>query len=251
MSSQFQIFTEPQIHSLRKGGKILRGCLDHVAALVRPGITTGEIDQAAETYIRDHGGKPAFKGYHGFPATLCISINEEIVHGIPGKRVIKEGDIVSLDGGVIFDELYTDACVTVGAGSIAPKTKAFLDWTSQTLESVIHQIVKAGVHVGDISSFIQKHLESKGYVPVRALTGHGLGSTLHQFPDVPNIGKAGTGPALPVHTLIAIEPIACIGGTGEIVTASDNWTISAQDKALSCHFEHTVFITDEGCKIIA
>lgn len=249
--SSFQIFSAKEIESLRKGGAILRGCLQHVAALVQPGITTGEIDQAAEAFIRSQGGKPAFKGYQGFPATLCISVNEEVVHGIPGSRKLQAGDIVSLDGGVIFGGLYTDACVTVGVGKIAPKVKAFLDCTSSALEDVIAQVVKAGVHVGDISAFIEKRLRAQGYAPAKGLTGHGLGTTLHQFPDVPNAGKAGTGPVLPPHTLIAIEPIACISGNGDIVTGDDGWTITSADESLACHFEHTLLITEGGCEIIA
>lgn len=251
MSTTFQIFDAAQIQSLRKGGKILRDCLAHVAAMVKPGITTGELDKASEAFIRDHGGKPAFKGYHGFPATLCISINEEVVHGIPGGRTVKDGDVVSLDGGVIYDNLYTDACVTVGAGTVPPKTRKFLDVTASILEDVVANVVRAGAYVGDISAFIEGQLRSHGYVPVRALTGHGLGSTLHQFPDVPNVGKAGTGPVLPANTLIAIEPIACISGSGEIETAEDGWTISSKDGSIACHFEHTVLITDGGCEVVA
>lgn len=246
-----QIFTAEQQDSLRRGGAILRDCLKHVAALVKPGVSTLELDAAAEVFIRERGGVPAFKGYHGFPGTLCTSVNDQVVHGIPSAGpLLKTGDIVSLDGGVIFDGLYTDACSTVGVGDIDPKVQAFLDYVSQTLENVIAQIVKAHVKVGDISHFIERSLQRGGFGVVRTLTGHGLGDTLHQFPDVPNVGKAGTGPLLPVGTMIAIEPIATMG-LPDVYTASDNWTILTKDKSLACHFEHSVIITAQGCEVVA
>ncbi len=248
--SRFQIFTPAEIESLRESGKILRECLQHAAVLVKPGVTTGEIDRQAERFIVGNGGKPAFKGYNGFPASLCISINDEVVHGIPGARVIEDGDVVSLDGGVIVGGIYTDACVTVPAGNVNAKVQKFLTVTSQTLEDVVHEIVRAGAHVGDISAFIQRSLEKAGYHPIPTLTGHGLGASLHQFPDVPNAGKKGTGPVLPAGTVIAIEPIPSMGST-EVSTDPDGWTIRTIDGSLSCHFEHTVLITEEGCEVIA
>ncbi len=245
-----QIFTPSQQDSLRRGGVILRDCLKHVSALVKPGISTLEIDTAAEDFIISCGGIPAFKGYHGFPGTLCTSVNDQVVHGIPSAGpLLKNGDIVSLDGGVILDGLYTDSCVTVAVGEIDPKTKVFLDYVSKTLENVIVEIVKAGAHVGDISSYIEKALRRGGFGVVRTLTGHGLGDTLHQFPDVPNVGKEGTGPVLPAGTMIAIEPIATMG-MPEVYTAIDNWTVLTKDKSLACHFEHSVLITEQGCEII-
>jgi len=246
-----QIFTADQQDSLRRGGAILRDCLKHVAALVKPGISTLELDAAAEDFIVSRGGVPAFKGYHGFPGTLCTSVNDQVVHGIPSAGpLLKSGDIISLDGGVIFDDLYTDACVTVGVGEIDPKTRSFLAHVSQTLENVIGDVVKAGARVGDISSAIEKELRRGGFGVVRALTGHGLGKTLHQFPDVPNVGKAGTGPVLPVGTMIAIEPIATMGSS-EVYTGIDNWTVLTKDKSLACHFEHSVLITEDGCEVMA
>lgn len=248
--TRFQLFTPKQIASLRTGGAILRDCLKHVSKHVKPGITTIELDRIAEAFIRERGGKPAFKGYLGFPCTLCISVNDEVVHGIPGPRVIAEGDVVSLDGGVIYDKLYTDACVTVAAGHISPEMQTFLDVTESALEDVVKTVVKAGIHVGDLSSFVQRRIEAAGYTVVRQLTGHGLGTTLHQFPDVPNFGTKGEGPVLPKNTLIAIEPIACMGSP-HIITDDDQWTIRTADGSWACHFEHSVLITDEGCEIIA
>jgi len=247
----FQIFSAAEQDSLRKAGRILRECLAHVSLLVAPGITTIELDAAAERFIRAEGGEPAFKGYHGFPGTLCTSVNDVVVHGIPNEDLtLKEGDIVSLDCGVIVDDLYTDACVTVGVGTLAPEVEKFLQISSKTLESVIDEVVGAGAKIGDISAFIEKKLRKAGYTPVESLTGHGLGCTLHQFPDVPNVGKAGKGPVLPVGTMIAIEPIASMG-KGEIYTERDNWTIRTKDSSLASHFEHSVLITEDGCEIIA
>ena len=235
--------------SLRIGGRVLRGCLQAAAAAVKPGITTGELDRIAEEFILSHeGATPAFKGYRGFPATLCISINEQCVHGLPGHRVIEEGDIVSLDGGVIYKNLYTDACVTVAAGSIPPETQRFLDVSSEALDKAC-ALVRPGTRIGDISSLIQKTVEGAGYYCLRALTGHGLGTTLHQFPDVPNLGKKGTGPILPAYTIIAIEPITSMG-TQQIVEEGDGWTLKTADSSLSAHFEHTVLVTPEGCEIL-
>ncbi len=237
--------------SIRKGGAILRDCLKLVGAAAVPGVTTKMLDAMAEEFILTKGGRPAFLGYYGFTGTLCTSINEEVVHGIPrDDKVLKEGDIISLDGGVIVDDLYTDACITVGVGRIKPSTQKFLTHVSQTLEDVIANVVKAGVQVGDISSYIEQHLKKAGYSAVRTLTGHGLGTTLHQFPDVPNVGKAGTGPVLPVGTMIAIEPIAAMGSP-DVFTAEDQWTVITKDRSLSCHFEHSVLITEGGCEVVA
>ncbi len=250
IATQCQIFTSAEITSLRKNGKILRGCLQEVAAHVQPGITTKELDTIAEAYIRDHGGVPGFKGYNGFEGSLCISVNDEIVHGIPGSRVLQEGDIVSLDGGVLLDGLNTDACITVGVGNIAPATQKFLTVVSETLDHVLSKIVCEGMQTGSISAFIELALRREGYSPVRGLTGHGLGTSLHQFPDIPNAGKQGTGPALPLHTLVAIEPIASMG-SDTFMQDDDGWTLRTSDGSLACHFEHTVLIEKGGCEVIA
>ncbi len=248
--STFQLFSPAQIESLRRAGKILRECLDMTAAAVRPGITTGELDRLAEEFILSHkGAKPGFKGYHGYPATLCTSVNDECVHGIPGSRVLKDGDIIALDGGVIVDGLNTDACISVGVGPISDELKKFLSVSNEALE-IACALVRPGTRIGDISHAIQKHVERHGYSCVRGLTGHGLGTDLHQFPDIPNTGKAGTGPVLPPHTLIAIEPITSMGADG-IRDSDDGWTILTKDGSRSAHFEHTVLLTEEGSEILA
>lgn len=247
----FQIFSPAQVTSIRAAGAILHDCLAHLRPLVVPGVSTLTLDQAAEAFIRARGGEPAFKGYHGFPGTLCTSRNDVVVHGIPAADdIVEEGDIVSLDCGVKLDGLYTDACITVAAGRIDPSVQDFLLTVSTALEDVIASVVKAGVRVGDISAFIQKRLQSKGYEPVRVLTGHGLGTDLHQYPDVPNLGKAGTGPVLPAGAYIAIEPIAVMGSP-DVFTDSDQWTIRTKDASRACHYEHCLFVTESGAEIVA
>ncbi|NOS67163.1 MAG: type I methionyl aminopeptidase [Candidatus Peribacteraceae bacterium] len=244
------MFTTEEIESLRKGGKILRDCLIATGAIVKPGMTTKQLDVFAEEFIRSHeGATPAFKGYHGFPATLCTSVNDECVHGIPGPRTLKEGDIVSIDCGVILSKLYTDACLTVPVGAVSDVIATFLSYSEEALENAC-AIVAPGVKIGDISSCVQTYVERGGYSCVNGLTGHGLGTTLHQFPDVPNTGKAGTGPKLPVNTIIAIEPITSMGRP-EIRESDDGWTIATKDRSLSAHFEHTVLVTERGVEILA
>lgn len=248
--ASFQIFDEQQIEALRKGGKILRECLQYVSELVRPGIQTQELDRAAEAFIRSHGGLPGFKGYKGYPATLCTSINEECVHGLPGARVLQEGDILSLDCGVIVDDLYTDACITVPVGGVDPEALPLIQNASDALAAAL-RVIRAGIRIGDISAAVQNVVEGGGYTVLRALTGHGLGATLHQYPDVPNFGASGKGPNIPLHTILAIEPIISAGQSGDIVEAGDGWTLKTKDGALSAHMEHTVLVLEDGCEILA
>jgi len=248
--SKFQIFTAKEKDSLREAGKILAECLAYTGSLVTPGITTKELDRAAEEFIRKHeGATPAFQGYHGYPATLCTSVNEECVHGLPGGRVLEDGDVIAVDCGVMINDLYTDACRTFGVGSINKEAKHLLDVTEKALQKAV-AVTKAGVHVGTISSTVEKYVEGEGLTIVSALTGHGLGKTLHQFPDVPNYGEANTGPILPIGTMIAVEPIVCTGKDG-IRETGDHWTINTKDGSLSAHFEHTLLITEAGCEILA
>lgn len=249
MKIAMQVLTPQEVDSMRKAGTILRACLEYTAQFVKPGITTQDLDEAAEAFIMARGARPAFKGYHGYIGTLCTSINDEVVHGIPGERVLLDGDIISLDCGVLLDGMYTDACITVPVGTVDEKTKRFLAHTAQTLEDVL-TVVKAGTNVGTISSFIEESLKKGGYAPVADLTGHGLGSTLHQSPDIPNSGTKGSGPALLAGMAIAIEPIATMGKP-PIMQDNDGWTIRSRDGALTCHFEHTVLVTEKGCEVLA
>ncbi|OGJ69271.1 type I methionyl aminopeptidase [Candidatus Peribacteria bacterium RIFCSPLOWO2_02_FULL_51_10] len=249
--SQCQIFTATEKQTLREGGKILRECLDFLKSMIKPGVTTLALDLAAEEFIRSRGAIPAFKGYYGYPAALCTSVNDEVVHGLPSKeRVLNEGDIISVDSGVLFDGLYTDACFSAAVGTAPAGVHTFLNSISEVLEEVIQEIVRADAKVGDISFFIERHLKKAGYSPVPTLTGHGLGAKLHQFPDVPNVGKKDTGPVLPAGTMIAIEPIAVMGRP-DVYTAEDKWTVITSDHSLAGHFEHSVLITGEGAEIIA
>ncbi|MEK7137391.1 MAG: type I methionyl aminopeptidase [Patescibacteria group bacterium] len=244
----FQIFTPAQIASLRKGGNILHECLKHVAMLVKPGVQTGELDRVAEAFIRDHGALPGFKGYHGYAATLCTSVNDVCVHGIPGKEKLREGDIVGIDCGVLYDGLYTDAALTVPVSRVSGKAERLLSATQDALSLGLAE-VRAGARTGNIGATIHKRLQQDGFDSVRPLTGHGLGSTLHQFPDIPNFGTKGKGHVLRLHTIVAIEPIST-AGSNDVTQDDDGWTLRTADGALSAHFEHTVLVTEEGCEVL-
>lgn len=245
------IKTAGQIQAMREAGKLLAETLQVVAAAVRPGISTWELDQIAEKHIVSHPGfKPAFKGYQGFPATLCISVNEEVVHGIPSAdRILKAGDIVGLDGGVLHQKLYTDACLTVLVGEVKPEIRHFVKTTKQALDKAI-KCVRPGSKIGDISAMIQKTLEDQGYSPVISCTGHGVGTELHEPPEILNAGRKGTGPTIKPGMVLAIEPISTMGN-GDVFTRKDGWTIVTVDKSLSAHFEHTVLVTETGVEILA
>lgn len=243
------VFTADEIASFRAGGKILAACLAMLRDAAKPGVTTMELDRLCEAFIRDHGGVPAFKGYEGFPSSLCTSINDECVHGMPGQRALKEGDIINLDSGVILDGLYTDAGLMAKVGDVSKDAHRVVDATEEALRRAI-ALVKAGVKVGDISNAIEKTAREFGCSPVQNLVGHGLGRTLHCYPDIPNEGRAGSGPALPAGTVVAIEPIFTLG-SGEMRFMPDGWTIVSSEGALCAQTEHSVLVTDEGCDIIA
>lgn len=242
-------YSKGEIASFRKAATILRDCLTMLPLHVKAGVTTLELDTIAETFIRERGGKPAFKGYHGFPSTLCTSINEECVHAMPSDRALEEGDIVSLDCGVIVDGLYTDACITVGVGTIDADAAHLLTVTKRALDAAVN-IIKAGIHTGDISAIIERTAKEGDCSPVQSLTGHGLGRDLHEYPDIPNSGKAGTGPVLPAGAVIAVEPIISLG-SNQIRTSSDGWAIVTEDGAWAAHFEHTILVTEKGCEVLA
>lgn len=244
-----QVFSAAEIASFRTGGKILRACLEMLRPKAVPGVTTEDLDALAEAFIRDHGALPAFQGYNGYPATLCTSVNDECVHGIPGSRVLEEGDILSMDCGVLHDELYTDACITVPIGQVSKEAAHLLSVTEAALARAL-AVLRAGVRVGDLSAAIQEMIEAGGCHAVRSLTGHGLGRNLHQFPDIPNSGKKGTGAVFVAGTVVAIEPIVSLG-SADVRQTGDGWTLVTNDGSLSAHSEHTVLVTENGCDIIA
>ena len=239
-----------EIETMAAAGHIVAETLALVQRNVRPDITTEELDQLAEDFIRSHpGAQPSFKGLYDFPATLCTSINQEIVHGIPShKRVLHDGDIVSIDVGVWVEGLHADSAATFPVGDIKPETARLLEVTQQALAAGVAQ-ARTGNHVGDIGHAVQQVAEGAGFSVVRELVGHGIGASFHEEPQVPNYGKPKRGPRLVPGMTIAIEPMINIGGSG-IRTLDDKWTVVTQDGSLSAHFEHTVAITENGPRIL-
>ena len=239
-----------EIETMAAAGHIVAETLALVQRNVRPDITTEELDQLAEDFIRSHpGAQPSFKGLYDFPATLCTSINQEIVHGIPShKRVLHDGDIVSIDVGVWVEGLHADSAATFPVGDIKPETARLLEVTQQALAAGVAQ-ARTGNHVGDIGHAVQQVAEGAGFSVVRELVGHGIGASFHEEPQVPNYGKPKRGPRLVPGMTIAIEPMINIGGSG-IRTLDDKWTVVTQDGSLSAHFEHTVAVTDNGPRIL-
>lgn len=242
------IKTPEEIGFMREGGKILAEILHELALQTKPGITTKDLDQKAEALMGKFDVAPSFKGYNGFPAVLCISINDEIVHGIPGKRIIRDGDIVTIDGGVIHKGFHTDAAVTVMVGNVAPEVQAFVETTQKAFEKGLAAI-KPGAHTGDIGFAVQHWIESKGYSVVRDFIGHGVGRNLHEEPEVHNIGSKGKGPLLVPGMVIAIEPIVAMGRRYSRVMR-DGWTAITQDGSMACQVEHTLVITPTGAEVL-
>ncbi len=239
-----------EIEIMARGGAILAATLDHLAASVRPGMSTKELDASCEEFIRSHeGAKPAFKGLYGFPASACISINEEIVHGIPSsKRVLKEGDLVKLDVGVEYEKYFTDAAITVPVGHVDEASHRLMDVTRQALSAGI-EAARVGNHVGDIGSAIEAVVRTAGYTTADDLVGHYVGSKPHGDPQVPNHGTPKRGPKLLSGLTIAIEPMVNIGKSATR-TLKDKWTIVTLDGSRSAHFEHTVAVTEAGPRIL-
>jgi len=233
---------------MRRAGHVVGSTLDMVERELRAGITTGELDKMIEEFIRSQGSIPAFKGYQGYPASACISINDEVVHGIPGKRVIHEGDIVSVDIGSIVDEFYGDSARTFAVGEISGEKRKLMDITRQALMTGIDKARK-GNKLGEISAAVQQVAESNGYGVVRQLVGHGIGRKMHEEPQVPNFGSPQEGPVLKTGMVLAIEPMVN-AGTYEVKTLPDGWTVVTADGQPSAHFEHTVAITDDGPDIL-
>jgi methionyl aminopeptidase len=241
--------TREEIELLRESNRLVGMTLGEVSMRIRPGISTLELDKIAEDFIRSHGGVPGFLGYGGFPNALCISINDEVVHGVPSSRLVEEGDVVSVDCGVLKNGFHGDSAYTFAIGEVGEERKKLLQVTKECLYKGIEQAVD-GMHVGDISYVVQQHSESNGFSVVRELVGHGVGRNLHEDPQVPNYGKRGQGPKLSVGMVIAIEPMIN-AGKRHVFQLNDGWTIKTRDHSPSAHFEHTVAITRGDADILS
>jgi methionyl aminopeptidase len=238
-----------EIEAIRASAQLVARTLERLGQEVRPGITTGELDAIAEEFIRSHGGRPAFKGYRGFPASICPSVNEEVVHAIPGPRVLREGDIIGIDVGVEMGGYYGDAARTFAVGEVREEARRLLRATEEALMRGIAQ-ARAGHRIGDISHAVQSHAEQQGFSVVTALVGHGIGKAMHEEPQVPNHGQPGRGPRLMAGQVIAIEPMVNTGGP-DVETQADGWTVVTRDGGLSAHFEHTVAVGPDGPEILS
>ena len=239
-----------EVEAIRRSAQLVAKTLQMLKREAKPGVTTRELDRMAERFIRDHGGKPAFKGYRGFPASFCPAINDEVVHGIPGERRLEDGDILGLDVGVVMDGYFGDAAITVPVGKVSNEAVALMDVTRAALMAGIAE-AKAGNRVGDISRAIQTYAEERGYSVVRALVGHGIGREMHEEPQVPNHVTPGRpGPKLQAGQVLAIEPMVNIGGP-DVLTQADGWTVVTKDGSLSAHFEHTVLVGGDGPEILS
>jgi len=242
------IKTTEELDAMRQAGRIVATILEILSKQIKPGMETRELDVIAAREVKRQGARASFKGYRGFPASLCVSVNDEIVHGIPGKRVLCEGDIVSLDFGAIFMGFQGDAAVTVGVGKISSTAKQLLETTEGTLKAGI-SAAYAGARLGDISAAIQNYAESRGCSVVREYTGHGIGREMHEEPQIPNFGLSGSGPVLKKGMTLALEPMVNTGDWHTRV-GDDHWTVLTADGSLSAHFEHTIVITDDEPEVL-
>lgn len=241
--------TSRELAIMKEACRISARALQLVGEAVEPGVTTAELDRLAEDYILSEGATPNFKGYNGFPSTACISINNEVIHGIPSaKRVIREGDIVSADLGAYYEGYHGDNAATFAAGQVSPEAKRLMDTTRESLYEGV-KMARAGGRIGDISSAVQRYVEARGYSVVRQFVGHGVGASLHEAPEVPNFGAPGHGVRLVPGMTLAIEPMINIGSE-KVKVMPDGWTVLTLDGSLSAHFEHTVAITDDGPQIL-
>ena len=237
-----------EIEKLARVNALVARVLQELAAAVRPGITTAALDAIAEQRLREAGAEPAFKGYHGYTATICASVNEEVVHGIPSPRALVEGDIISIDMGAKLDGFYGDSAVTVPVGAVSAEAQRLLDVTKTALDRAV-AAVRAGARVSDIGAAVQSYVEAQGFSVVREFVGHGIGTSLHEEPQIPNYGTAGRGPRLAEGMALAIEPMVNAGKPA-VKVLGDGWTAVTKDKALSAHFEHTVVVTEDGCRVL-
>ena len=242
------IKSKEEIQIMREGGKILADLLSLLCNLAKPGVSTLELDIVAEKFIKDHNATPSFKGYHGFPYSLCTAINDEVVHTFPSTRKLESGQILTIDAGVFYKGFHTDSASTITIGSVPRETGEFVDKVKEVLYGAI-RLVKPGVRIGDISHFIESEIKSSGYFIIKELIGHGIGHELHEEPQVPNDGYKGYGAELLAGMTICIEPIVGFS-TGRIKTMSDGWNIKTVDGGLACQHEHTLLVTDSGVEIL-
>ncbi len=244
-----RIKTAEEVELIRESSLLVGKTLAAVAEHIQPGVTTLELDAVAEAFIRDHGAEPGFKGYGGFPNSLCTSVNEAVVHGIPNNRPLEEGDVVSVDCGVLKNGFYGDSAYTFAVGDISPEVQRLLDVTKECLDLAIEQAV-VGKRIGDIGWACQTHAERHGYGVVRELVGHGLGKDLHEAPEVPNFGRRGNGPRLMEGMVLAIEPMINLGRR-EVQQESDGWTIVTADRKVSAHFEHDIVVRSGKAEVLS
>ena len=239
-----------ELDKMRRAGRVVASTIERVTSAVRPGIATRDLDAIAEKHIRKSGATPSFKGYRGFPASICASLNEQVVHGIPGDRKLGEGDVLSLDFGAIWEGYHADSAVTmfVGDAPASAEAEKLVRVTEEALEAGIAQI-RPGARIGDISSAVQQRAEAAGFSVVREYVGHGIGRAMHEDPQIPNYGAPGRGPELRPGLVVAVEPMVNAGGW-ETAVLADDWTVVTLDGSLSAHFEHTIAVTDDGHEVL-
>ncbi|MDX6551604.1 MAG: methionyl aminopeptidase [Gaiellales bacterium] len=240
--------TTAEVDTMRRAGVVVASTLELLRNEARPGVTTGELDRLAEDHIRSHGGVPTFKGYRGFPGSICASPNEMIVHGIPGPYELKDGDLLSVDVGVTLDGYVADSAITIAIGPVPDRARELIEVCQEALQAAIEQC-RSGNRLGDISNAVQTVVEARGFGVVRALVGHGVGRSMHEDPQIPNYGPAGRGPKLAPGMVFAIEPMITAGGWS-VRGGDDGWAVYTEDGSLSAHCEHTVAITDNGPRVL-
>ena len=247
-TSMIIIKSEQELQQMRHAGTLAAQALREVAAAVRPGVSGTQLDRIGEAFIRDHGGVPSFKGYRGFPASVCISLDDEVVHGIPNGTRLREGQIVSLDLGAVVDDFHGDVAVTLPVGQVRPEVGRLLTVAREALFKGI-AVIRPGGRLGDVGAAVQAHAEAAGFSVVRDFAGHGIGRHLHEEPQVPNFGEQGSGPQLRIGMTLAIEPMVNLGGS-DVMMDSDGWTVRTRDRKPSAHFEHTVAVTAGGALVL-
>jgi methionyl aminopeptidase len=240
--------TTDEIEAMADSGQIVAGCLEMLSGLCRPGVTTAELDRASEKFIRGRGGEPAFKGYRGFPASICASPNSMVVHGIPGPYELARGDVISLDVGVEYEGWVADAAITIALRPVTPIASKLLKATRESLELAVEQCIP-GNRLGDVSHAVQERVERDGLSVIRSLVGHGIGRQMHEDPQVPNFGEAGKGPLIEEGMVFCVEPMVCAGSHG-VRMGEDKWAIYSEDGSLAAHFEHTIAVTKDGPRVL-